>query len=79
MAASREKTRAIDGLQGVCALIGITVGVIPLVSWGSEGSPGDLGRISGWSPLGSQAYVLPVAVIVVAIGVIAILEVMKRA
>jgi hypothetical protein len=80
MAASREKTRAIDGLQGVCALIGITVGVIPLASWAVGGESGGLlGRISGWSPLGSQAYVLPVAVIAVAIGVIAILEVMKRA
>jgi hypothetical protein len=54
--------------------------VIPLASWAVGGESGGLlGRISGWSPLGSQAYVLPVAVIAVAIGVIAILEVMKRA
>jgi hypothetical protein len=77
--ANREKTRALDGLQGVCALAGITLGVIPLISWALGGESGGLlGRIFGWSPSGSLAYVLPMVVIVVVIGVVAILEAMKR-
>jgi hypothetical protein len=79
MAANREKTRALDGLQGASALIGITLGVIPLVSWAVGGQSGGLlGRIFGWSASGSLAYVLPVVVIVAVIGLIAILETMKR-
>lgn len=79
MAANREKTRLLDGLQGASALVGITLGGIPLVAWavGRE-SGGLLGWVFGWSPSGSLAYVLPVVVIVAAIGVIAILEAMKR-
>lgn len=80
MAANREKTRLLDGLQGVSALIGITLGVIPLTGWalGAQ-SGGLLERIFGWSPSTSLAYVLPVVVIVLVIGLIAILEAMKRA
>jgi uncharacterized membrane protein YeiB len=80
MAANRERTRSLDVLQGMSALGGITLGLIPLVGLvvGAE-SGGLLGRIFGWSPSGSLAWVLPVVIIAVAIGVIAILEVMKRA
>ena len=43
MAKSGEKTRLLDGLQGVSALIGITLGVIPLIAgpWA--------GRLGGYS------------------------------
>jgi hypothetical protein len=33
MAKSGEKTRLLDGLQGVSALIAITLGVIPLIKY----------------------------------------------
>lgn len=79
MAGTNDRMRAIDGLQGVSALVGITLGVIPLVGWamGTE-SGGLLGLVFGWSPSGTSAYVLPVVVVVAAIGVIAALEMVKR-
>lgn len=40
MAANREKTRLLDGLQGVSAIIGITLGVIPLIGGAVGGQSG---------------------------------------
>lgn len=79
MASSSEKPRSLDVLQGIVALGGITLGAIPLVGLVLGGGDGGLlGRVFGWSASGSLAWVLPVVVIAVAIGVIAMLEAMKR-
>jgi hypothetical protein len=79
MAKSREKTRLLDGLQGMSALLGITLGVIPLISWVLGGSSGGLLRLIFGPLSGVMAYAVPLVVVVLAIGLIAILEAMKRA
>ena len=78
MAANREKTRLLDGLQGVSAIIGITLGVIPLISGVVGGQSGGLLRLIFGSLSGPMAYVVPLVVIFLTIGLIAILESMKR-
>jgi hypothetical protein len=78
MTKSREKSRLLDGLQGVSALIGITLGVIPLISWALGGSSGGLLQLILGPLSGAMAYVVPLVVVVLAIGLIAILEAMKR-
>ena len=78
MAANREKTRLLDGLQGVSAIIGITLGVIPLISGAVGGQFGGLLRLIFGSLSGPMAYVVPLVVIILTIGLIAILEAMKR-
>jgi hypothetical protein len=52
--------------------------VIPLISWVLGGSSGGLLRLIFGPLSGAMAYVVPL-VVVVAIGLIAILEAMKRA
>ena len=78
MAANREKTRLLDGLQGVSAIIGITLGVIPLISGAVGGQSVGLLRLIFGSLSGPMAYVVPLVVIILTIGLIAILEAMKR-
>lgn len=78
MTANREKTGLLDVLQGVSALIGITLGVIPLVSWAVGGQAGGLLRLIFGSLSGPMAYVMPLVVIILTIGLIAIMEAMKR-
>lgn len=70
--------RAFDGLQGGVALIGITVGVIPLIQFLLGADQSAVFRWIFGQPVGSMAYVLPAAVIAVAVGVIAALELAKR-
>ncbi|WP_158892643.1 hypothetical protein [Amycolatopsis anabasis] len=72
------KNRTIDGAQGVFALIGITVGAIPLVRWMVDGQHGGLFRWLFGTHSGSMGYVLPIVVIVVAIAFIGALEIVKK-
>lgn len=78
VAATRSQTRVIDGLQGIAALIGITLGLIPLVWWALDGQHSAIFRWVFGAPSGSMAYVVPLVVIAVVIGFIAVLERLKR-
>ena len=78
MAASRDRPRAIDGLQGVVAFVGITFGVIPVVRWAIQEQHGALFEWLFGVRTGSMGYVAPLALIVVVIGIIAALEMTKR-
>ena len=44
VAKTRSKTPAVDGLQGVAGLVGITVGAIPLLRWAVEREHGAIFR-----------------------------------
>jgi hypothetical protein len=68
----------IDGLQGVLGLIGITVGVIPLVRWMIQGEHGAAFRWLFGTPTGVLAYAVPLAFSGVVIAAIAGLEMLKR-
>lgn len=71
-------TRTVDGMQGLVALIGITLGVIPLVRAAYGGGPGWL---LGWLPGmegGATTYVVPIVIVVVAVAVMGVLERSKR-
>lgn len=78
MAASSDRTRAIDGLQGIVAFVVITLGVIPMARWAIQEQHGVLFEWLFGAQTGSTGYVAPLAVIVVAIGIIAALEMTKR-
>ncbi len=78
MSKNSNKTRSFDGLQGACALIGITFGGIPLIRWTITGEHGALFRWIFGNTSGSMAYVAPLVVIAAAVGVIAALEGLKR-
>ena len=77
-ASSSERTRAIDGLQGGVALVGITLGVIPVARWAIQEQHGALFEWLFGVQTGTIGYVVPLAVIAVAIGTIAALEMTKR-
>jgi hypothetical protein len=78
VAASSERTRSIDGLQGAVAFVGITLGAIPIVRWAIQEEHGALFEWLFGVQMGSMGYVAPLAVMVVAIGIIAALEMTKR-
>lgn len=63
---------------GYPLILGITLGVIPLLSGVVGGQSGGLLRLIFGSLSGSMAYVVPLVVIILTIGLIAILEAMKR-
>lgn len=71
-------SRTIDGLQGLAALVGITLGAIPLVRWVAQGRHGGLFRWLFGDHSGAMGFAAPLMVIAVAIGVIAALEGWKR-
>lgn len=75
MASNRART--IDGLQGLTALLGITLGVLPLIQVLVGGHPGLL-RVVLDEDAGSMIYAVPIAVVVVMAVVIAVLEGTKR-
>jgi hypothetical protein len=72
------RTRAIDGVQGLVALVGITLGAIPLVRWIVQDEHGGLFRTLFGTHTGAMGYVAPILVIVAAVAVIALLEIPKR-
>lgn len=78
VAKSSEDTRALDGLQGVVALVGITLGVIPFVRWVITG---ELGGLFAWifgSFAETMGYAAPLIVVAVSVAVIAAFKVMKK-
>ncbi|MCK2238845.1 MULTISPECIES: hypothetical protein [unclassified Crossiella] len=74
-----KSVSAIDGVQGVIALVGITLGGVPLVRWFIEGQHSGPFRWLFGEQTGTMGYVAPLLVIGVAIGLIAVLERRKRA
>ncbi|SHF66865.1 hypothetical protein [Streptoalloteichus hindustanus] len=66
--------RTIDGLQGACAIVGITIGVIPLVRWVATDRHGGLFEWVFGARGGVSAYLVPLLLIAVAVGAIAALE-----
>lgn len=72
-----HRARTIDGLQGLTALLGITLGVLPLIQALVGGHPGLLRLVLG-EDAGSMTYAAPIAVVVVIAVVIAVLEGTKR-
>lgn len=77
MAKTHSKTPAVDGLQGVAGLVGITVGAIPLLRWAVEREHGAIFRWIFGNPSGAMGYVAPLLVIVATIGFVAALERLK--
>lgn len=78
MAKSNERTRALDGLEGVAALVGITLGVIPFARWAITG---ELGGLFAWifgSFTETMGYAAPLIVVAVSVAIIAAFEVMKK-
>ena len=72
------KGKIIDGLQGFCVLVGITLGLIPLATWIFQGRVSGLFQWIFGAASGSTGYLGPVIVIVAAIVLIGILEAIKR-
>lgn len=70
--------RHIDGLQTLVAILGISLGVVPLVRSALSGEPG---RLYDWL-LGETnrvfEYLAPLAVVVIAVVLIAVLDSSKR-
>ncbi|QUH01142.1 hypothetical protein HUO13_10260 [Saccharopolyspora erythraea] len=70
--------KQIDAVQGVVGLIGITIGVIPLARWAFTGEHGGLFEWLLGKPTGLMGLLVPLAVVLVGVGVIAALEAAKR-
>ena len=67
-----------DGLQGLCAVVGIWLGVIPLVRvW----LGGEVGRLASWLP-GVEGdtgrWLVPACIVVACVALIAVLERAKQ-
>jgi len=60
------------------ALVGITLGVIPLAQRVLGADQSGLFRWIFGQPAGSMTFVIPVVVIAVAVGLVAVLELAKR-
>lgn len=73
-----RSTSAIDGVQGVIAIAGITLGVVPLVKWLFVQEHTGPFRFLFGQQTGAAAYVVPLLVIVAAFVVIGVLETRKR-
>ncbi|MCO1582693.1 hypothetical protein M8C13_43805 [Crossiella sp. SN42] len=69
---------AVEGAQGVIALIGITLGAVPLVRWLIEEQHSGPFRWIFGELTGTMGYLGPLLVIAAAIGLIALLELRKR-
>ncbi|MCP2257623.1 hypothetical protein LX15_001308 [Streptoalloteichus tenebrarius] len=67
-----------DGLQGLCGLVAVTLGVIPLVRWLISAQHGALFRWVFGEQTGVLGYLLPMLVVAVMIGAIAALEKAKN-
>lgn len=63
-------------VQGLAALLGITLGVVPLLQMLFQGRPGLWKFVLGDAP-GSVGYVLPAAILFGAIVVVALTEAKK--
>ncbi|GAB3458381.1 hypothetical protein AB1207_20765 [Kineococcus endophyticus] len=74
---TRSGSKQHDAWQGLAALVGVTLGVVPLVLLGVGRGPGLWQRLS-LTATGSGAVVAPLIAFVVAAAVIAGLEVAKR-
>ncbi|TQN27850.1 hypothetical protein FHX37_4581 [Haloactinospora alba] len=70
--------RTLDALQGVVAIAGITVGVIPLALWMLNGKHSGAFRLLFGSPDAPIAYTIPLLVIAACVALIALLERAKR-
>lgn len=70
--------RTLDALQGVVAIVGITVGVIPLVRWTLHGEHGGAFQLLFGSPDAPMAYTIPLLVIAAGVALIALLEWAKK-
>lgn len=64
--------------QGVVAFVGITLGVIPLVQWLLSDATGSLWQLLPGGGAGTPALAAAAVVLVVAVGVVALLERGKR-
>lgn len=73
-----QRTKTYDVLQGVCAVIGITFGLIPLVKWFIDGTHNGPFRFVFGTPTGAMAYLAPVIVIIAVFALIALFEGLKR-
>ncbi|GAA2840513.1 hypothetical protein [Crossiella cryophila] len=74
-----KSVSAIDGAQGVIAIVGITLGAVPLIRWFIEGQHSGPFRWIFGEQTGTMGYVVPLLVIGVGFGLIAVLERRKRA
>jgi hypothetical protein len=66
--------KAIDGWQGLCCFLGITLGVIPLIQFALGVRRGGLLRFVLGEQPGAALWIAPTAVLVVAVTAIALLE-----
>ncbi|MBK1785559.1 hypothetical protein [Prauserella cavernicola] len=75
---AQERTRALDGVQGVVGFAGVMLGLIPLGGWIIAGTHNGPFRWLFGEQTGPMGYVAPLLVIAVAIVVIGALEKVKR-
>lgn len=78
MVASSRRGRTIDAFQGLVVIVGIPIGVIPLIRWIANGDHGGLFQWLFGAPTGAMGLVAPLLVIAVGIVIIAILEMVKK-
>lgn len=71
-----ETSKKRDGVQGVAAVVGITLGVIPLLQMVFSGRPGLLKFVLGNDP-GVIGYVVPAAILLIAVAAVAVTEAKK--
>lgn len=78
MVANSRRGRTIEAFQGLVVILGIPIGVVPLVRWIANGDHGGLFQWLLGAPSGAMGLVAPLLVIGVGIAIIAILEVVKK-
>ncbi|QRK91411.1 hypothetical protein [Saccharopolyspora erythraea] len=70
--------KQIDAVQGVVGLIGVTIGLIPLARWAFTGEHGGLFEWSLGKCTELMGLLVPLATVLVGVGMIAALEGVKR-
>ncbi|MFB9317151.1 hypothetical protein [Cryptosporangium minutisporangium] len=66
--------KAIDGWQGLCFFLGITLGVIPLIQFALGTRRGGLLRFVFGDDPGAARWIVPLVILAVAIAAITLLE-----
>jgi len=74
---SSPRNRRIDAAQSFCVLVGVTLGIVPLVQRATGHQQGWTFRLLFGQPPDPWAYVLPLLVMVAVVGAIAAAEFIK--
>ncbi|WP_144127691.1 hypothetical protein [Catellatospora sichuanensis] len=70
--------KVIEGWQGLLLVVGITLGVFPLIQIGLGVGRGGLWRLALGDDAGALRWILPLATLIVTLAAIALLERRKR-